>query len=324
MRSSRFRAPSLRGKYGPIGIVLVVLSLFPLFFHNRVLASEILIYGLYGLALDILFGHLGVLSLGHAAFFGLGAYGATAVSYYFRVPIIPALAAGVVLSAAGAVIIGYFALQLRGVGFIIVTLAMAQILYFSSSQIPFLHCEDGLTAYRSNLNLGFYTVDLGSSLNFYYLVLFFFIGSFLFFRKIFNSPFGSVLHCIRENENRARTIGYPVFRYMFIAFIISGAFSGLAGALFSMLMKFADMSYLDWNKSGQAVWVTLIGGKASLYGPLIGSFLMCTIEDIGPKYWMNWPIILGVTFVVCVLFLRGGIWSALERLVTNFWRDEDI
>ena len=254
-------------------------------------------------------------------FLALGAYGATVASYYFKLPIIPCLGAGVALSAAGAMMIGYFALQLRGVGFIIVTLAMAQILYFSSSQIKLLRCEDGLTAYRSNLDLGFFTLNLESSLSFYYLVLFFFIVSFFLFRKIFNSPFGSVLHCIRENENRARTIGYPVFRYMFTAFIISGIFSGLAGALFSMLMKFADMSYLDWNKSGQAVWVTLIGGKGSLYGPLIGSFLMCTIEDVGPKYWMNWPIILGVTLVICVLFLRGGIWSALERLAGRFRAD---
>jgi branched-chain amino acid transport system permease protein len=315
---SNLEAVTFKEKYGSIGILLILLAIFPLVYYNRFLASEILIYGLYALSWDILFGHMGILSFGHAAFFGLGAYGSAIVSHYFHWPIIPSLAAGVVLAGVGSVIMGFIALQLRGMGLAIVTLAVAQILYFSGTQVGFIHYEDGLTAYRSDLNLGIFTLDLSSSLSFYYFVLFFVILSFLLIRKIINSPFGSVLHAIRENEQRSLTIGYPVFRYMFRAFVISGIFSGLSGSLFGMLVEFADLEYLNWHKSGQAVMITLVGGMRSLYGPLIGAGLMCMIEDVAAKYWMNWPIILGVVFILCVLFAKGGIWGGIEKIVGRF------
>jgi branched-chain amino acid transport system permease protein len=320
---NNFDTPTFKGKYGYLGVFFVVLAIFPLFLNNRVLASEILIYGLYALSWDILFGHMGSLSFGHAAFFGLGAYGAAVVSYYYKLPILAALACGVALSAAASVIIGYIATRLRGMGFAMVTLAIAQILYFSGTEMAFIHAEDGLTAYRSNLDLGFYTLNLGSSLVFYYFVLFFVAGSLVVIYKMINSPFGSVLHAIRENETRTLTVGYPVLRYKLMAFIISGTFAGLSGALFCMLMKFADLDYLYWHKSGQAVMMTLVGGMRSLYGPFIGSFLMCMIEDVASKYWMNWPIILGVIFVICILFAKGGIWGGIVRLAGRFGKSEE-
>lgn len=325
MRKKEIEPMTFRREYGPVGILLVIFAVFPLVIHNRVLASEIMIYGLYAIAWDLLFGHLGVLSFGHAAFFGLGAYGATIFSHYFKFPILPAMACGVILSGLCAVIMGFIALQLRGIFLAMVTLAVAQVLYFSGTQMAFIHYEDGLTAYRSNLNLGLFTWNLESSLSFYYFVLLFFIVAWFLIRRIINSPFGSVLHAIRENEVRARTIGYPVFRYMFMAFVISGIFSGLAGALYGMLMTFADLEYFWWHKSGQAVFIALVGGMGSQYGPLIGSFLMCMIEDVASRYWMNWPIILGVIFVLCVLFAKGGIWGALERIAARYReRQEEI
>jgi branched-chain amino acid transport system permease protein len=305
---------SLPGWSGILILAAIVLC-FPFIVPYAVLPAEIVIFGLFALAFDILFGHTGLVSFGHAAFFGAGAYTAVLMSIHLPTNILLNLLGGTVAAMALAGIIGGLAIQLRGLYLAMVTLASAQLLYFIANQMTDLTGGDnGLSGVRVPLTLGPLRLPFDSPLAYYFLVATCFFTSFLLLRRLANSPFGSVLHAIRENEERARTVGYNVQWFKLLAFVLSGAFAGMAGALYGMLLKFAYLDLLYWTTSGQVVMMTLVGGAGTLYGPLLGAALMITISDIVAKYWLNWPIILGAIFVACVLFARGGMWEGLRKL----------
>ena len=305
------------GRHRRSGVLILagILVSFPFLVPYAILPAEILIFALFALAFDILFGHTGLVSFGHAAFFGIGAYTTVLMAIHLQTNILLDLLGGTVAAMALAGVIGGLAVQLRGIYLAMVTLASAQLLYFIVNQMTDITGGDnGLSGVRVPITLGPLSLRMDSALGYYFLVLGCFFLSFLLLRRLADSPFGSVLHAIRENEERARTVGYNVQWFKFLAFAVSGAFAGLAGGLYAMLLKFAYLDLLYWTTSGQVVMMTLIGGSGTLYGPLLGAGLMIVISDIVAKYWLNWPIILGGIFVACVLFARGGIWQGLRKL----------
>jgi len=292
----------------------------PFVVPRTMLVTQIVIFALFAVAFDLLFGHTGILSFGHAAYLGVGAY--TAALFTLHVPVdsmLLTLAAVLVVSAALAVVIGFLSIQLRGIYLAMVTLAFAQVLFFIANQIEEITGgEDGLPFMRPAL-LGW---DMNDNMVYYFFVLAVFILCFLFLHRLIRTPFGSVLHAIRENEDRTRMVGYNTQTYKLCCFVISGALSGLAGGLFAMLLRFSYLDLLYWTTSGDVVMMTLIGGMGSLFGPVLGAAFMLALQDIFSAYWDRWRLIVGVIFILVVLFLKGGIWQGLQLLAAR-WAPEE-
>jgi branched-chain amino acid transport system permease protein len=307
------------GTHG-VWVLMLALVLLPFVVPRTMLVTQIVIYALFAVAFDLLFGHTGILSFGHAAYLGIGAY--TAALFTTHVPVdsmLLTLGAVLVASAAAAVIIGFLAIQLKGIYLAMVTLAFAQVLFFIANQIEEVTGgEDGLPFMRPAL-LGW---DLNGNMAYYFFVLVIFAVSFLFLHRLVRTPFGSVLHAIRENEERVRMVGYNTQTYKLCSFVISGALSGLAGGLFAMLLRFSYLDLLFWTTSGDVVMMTLIGGMGSLFGPVCGAAFMLTLQDVFSAYWDRWRLIVGVIFVLVVLFLKGGIWQGLQLLTARLTPEE--
>jgi branched-chain amino acid transport system permease protein len=298
-----------------VWMLILALVLVPFVVPRTMLVTQIVIFALFAIAFDLLFGHTGILSFGHAAYMGIGAY--TAALFTTHVPVdsmLLTLAAVLVASAVAAVVIGFLSIQLKGIYLAMVTLAFAQVLFFIANQIEEITGgEDGLPFLRPTL-LGW---DMDDNLAYYFFVLAIFTVSFLFLHRLVRTPFGSVLHAIRENEDRARMVGYNTQTYKLWGFIISGALSGLAGGLFAMLLRFSYLDLLYWTTSGDVVMMTLIGGMGSLFGPVFGAAFMLTLQDFFSAYWDRWRLIVGVIFIFVVLFLKGGIWQGLQLLAAR-------
>ncbi|MFO7984611.1 MAG: branched-chain amino acid ABC transporter permease [Desulfatiglandaceae bacterium] len=291
--------------------VLLLAVLFPHFAPYTALASEILIFALFAMAYDLVLGYSGMLSFGHAAFFGLGAY--TTGIFILRVypSILAALLAGMVISALGACLVGFLSIRRRGIYFTLITLAFAQMFYFIAFKWTGLTGgDDGLQGVpRPSIG----SLDLTSEMTLYYFILLCVFLSVLIGIRVVNSPFGKTLQAIRENRDRAMSIGYNVDRFKLIVFVISGLFSGLAGGLYALLLNFVPLGSLHWTISGEVVIMSIVGGMGTLFGPMLGAIGIILLEDIISNFTDCWSFIMGLLFMASVLGFRGGIMGIIRR-----------
>jgi branched-chain amino acid transport system permease protein len=307
----------------PIIMIVVILIIFPFVAPYKALSTQIIIFGLLALGYNILYGYTGLLSFGHAAFFGLGAYASGIVLVRTNCSIWTSIGVGIVVSAIGAVIIGFFCLRRRGIYFALLTLAFSQMLYYIAyTWVSVTGGEPGLRGIpRPPLELsGVFSINIYTPTRFYFFTLAFIIASLIILKRILESPFGKVLESIRENEKRARACGYNTNRIKWVSFILSGIFSGLAGALHTLYINFVGIDQLYWATSGMIVMMTLLGGPGTFFGPFIGAGVFLYLEDIISGFTKYWMIFLGPIFVLCVLFFPQGIWGTVKNYADKYKR----
>ncbi len=293
-----------------VSVTLLLAILFPHIAPYIALASEILIFALFAMAFDLMLGYAGMLSFGHAAFFGLGAYctGLILKNVYPSVPL--ALLGGVIASSLAGFIIGFLSIRRRGIYFTMVTLAFAQMFYFIAFKWTGLTGgDDGLQRVPRPW-LG--PINLQSQIVFYYFLLFSVVICAVILVRIVNSPFGRTLQAQRENRNRAMSIGYDVDKFKLMAVILSAFFSGLAGGFYALLLNFVPLSSLHWTTSGDVVVMTITGGLGTLFGPVLGAVGIILLRDIISNFTESWTFIMGVLFMAAVLGFRGGLIGILR------------
>jgi branched-chain amino acid transport system permease protein len=283
-----------------LALLAPVLGLYPVF------VMKLLCFALFACAFNLLLGFTGLLSFGHAAFFGTAAY----VTGWFIKAMgwTPELgiAAGVLASALLGLVFGVVAIRRQGIYFAMVTLALAQMVFFVCLQMPQTGGEDGLQGVARGKLFG--VMSLASDTTMYYVVLAVFVACFLGILRIVTSPFGQVLKMIRENEPRAISLGYEVDRYKLLGFVLSAALAGLAGSLKTLVMGFATLTDVHWSMSGEVILMSLLGGVGTFFGPVLGAGIVVALQDmLADKVgaWVN--VIIGAIFVVCVLAFRKGV-----------------
>jgi branched-chain amino acid transport system permease protein len=280
------------------------------------LGTRVLVLALAATSLNFLLGFTGVLSFGHAAYFGIGAYGVGLTIKYLVPDTLAGMAVGVAAGAIAAAIIGALIVRLRGVYFAMVTIAFGQVFYFIAFRWNTVTGgDDGLSGWRRvPIDLGIGTIDiLGNDKAFYYLVLVCFALSVAVMAGLLNSPFGRTLLAIRENERRARFLGIPVDRHIWLSWVISCTFVSLAGTLYALLNNFADPHGLRWDQSGDFVIMAVLGGMRSFWGPLIGAAIFVVLQDYVSSQTENWMSFIGLFFVLVVLFFPRGVLGIIQR-----------
>jgi len=287
------------------GLVLALLLAAPFIGLYPVFMMKALCFAIFAIAFNLLLGFTGLLSFGHAAFMGSAAY---ATGWLVRsAGLSPELGilAGVAVAAALGLLVGLIAIRRQGIYFAMITLAMAQMIYFVCLQVPFTGGEDGLQGVPRGRLFGL--LPLQSDVVMYYVVLAFFVGVFALVLRIVHSPYGQVLKAIRENEPRAISLGYDVDRYKLLAFVLSTALAGLAGALKTMVLGFATLSDVHWSLSGEVILMTLLGGLGTFAGPVIGAFTIIGLQNFLADRVGSWvTVIIGVIFILCVIAFRRG------------------
>jgi branched-chain amino acid transport system permease protein len=295
----------------PFILILVAIFLLPLILRPAI-ASEIWIFAIFGLGANLLLGYTGLLSFGQSTFFGSAAYVAGWLMKAHGLNAFLALLIGTGVGALSAAVVGYLCVQRSGLYFIMLTFALNQLFYFTAYQwTSVTGGEDGMPGVARPELFG---IDFKNPLVYYALVSLLFLLSLFLMRKITESPLGKILQAIRENEVRAEAVGYNVPRFKLLAFVIGGAFSGLAGVLYAMLFGIVPLEAIGFVFSGNVIFATLIGGSGSLYGPVIGSFVFIWLSESMSTVWARWPLLLGVAFVIVVLFFRGGVVEVFSRL----------
>lgn len=308
----------------PVLAFVLVFALLPHVVPYYALTTQILTYGLFAMGFNLLYGYTGLLSFGHAAYFGLGAYGTGLLLAKVRFESTwLALGAGVLAAAAGAAVIGYLCMRRRGVYFGLLTLAFAQVLYFIVFQLGDLTGgEDGLRGLPSRtLSVPGGSISLESPPFFYYFVLGVVTLALLGLQRLLGSPFGAVLQAIRENGERCMACGYDVRRVRVLSFVLSGVLAGLAGGLNALHLRIVPIDTLYWTTSGQVMLMTLVGGGGTFLGPFVGAAIFLALEDVLALVTKSWQLVMGTIFVWCVVFLPRGILGTLgARLAV---RDSD-
>jgi len=297
----------------PVGLLL---GLLPFLTPYRSLASEMLIFAIFALGYDIVLGYTGLLSFGHAMFFGIGAYGTALV----LLKLIPSLFAGLVVSTTVALAVAYFvgflSIKRRGIYFVMITLAFCQMLYFIAFKWTGLTGGDSGLHGVPRTSLG--PLDLNNEVTFYFFILLLFSLSVLLAVRVVNSPFGRVVKCLKDNEDRARSIGYDTYRFKLLAFMISAFFSSLAGGLYAVHLNFVPLDTLSIHTSGDVVIMALVGGIGTLYGPIFGAMALVYLKNLLSNWLGNWNLIMGLIFIVSVLTMRQGLLPFLkEKLRKN-------
>ncbi len=293
--------------------VVVAVALFPLTAGNYPvkLLQEILIWGIFAMSLDLLMGYAGMVSFGHSAFFGIGGYVAalalTKSPGLFSALVLPPLAAGL-----AALVIGFFSIRVSGVYFIMLTLAFSQMFHAYTFQVSWLGAEDGLVGIPRPVVPGW---DVSSLRGFHGYLLTLVTLSALVLWRIVRSPFGHVLRGIHENEGRMEAVGYAVDRYKLLAFVIAGVFAGLAGSLYAQFNGSITPDAFFWKTSGEALLMVIIGGTGTLGGAVLGAAAFILLQSLVSTYTERWMLILGITFILFVLFAPGGIVGALRGRV---------
>jgi branched-chain amino acid transport system permease protein len=301
-------------------LLLTVPFWLPMLGGYNALAGRVLVLGLAAMSFNLLLGFTGVMSFGHAAYFGLGAYGAGLTLKFLTASTPLAMLAGVLLGGIAGTLFGLLIVRRRGVYFAMVTVAFGQIaFYVAYSWDSLTGGYDGLRGFgRAPIDLGFTTLDIATSDKaFYYFLLFVFGIATLLQGLLLTSPFGRTMVAIRENERRARFLGIPVERHIWMAFSISCGFTALAGALYALLNNFADPMGLHYSLSGEIVIMTVMGGMRSFWGPLIGAALFVVLQDYISSMTVNWMSFVGLIFVLVVLFFPRGILGMLQNRGTG-------
>ena len=271
-------------------------------------------FALFACAFNLLLGFGGLLSFGHAAFFGSAAYATAHVCKALGAGPGTGILIGVVTSAVLGIIVGSIAIRRQGIYFAMVTLALAQLLYFLAIQLPLTGGEDGI----QNIDRGrlFGVIDLSNDTAMYYVVLAVFVGGFAIVHRTIHSPFGEVLQAIRENEPRAVSLGYDVNRFKLVVFVLSATLSGLAGSTKTLVFQLATLADVHWHASGEVVLMTLLGGVGTVLGPVVGAAVVVTLQDVlaGMGSWST--VVIGLVFMVCVLVFRRGLVGELAALMS--------
>ena len=295
-------------------VFFLAFLVFPWIVPYKSLATQVLIYGLFALGFNLLYGYAGPLSFGSAAYWGLGGYGAGIALAKLKLGSLwGALGMGLVAATLGGVVIGFFCLRRRGIYFAMLTLAFAQLLYFVGFHLADVTGgDDGLRGIAvPPLRLPGLTIALDTSTTFYYFALALVVLAVAGLKRILESPFGAVLQAIRENSERAVACGYDVDRVKWLSFVFYALFIGLAGALDALRISVVPIESLHWSTSGQVVIMTLLGGAGTFFGPFVGAAAFLVLEDRISVFTESWPLVIGAIFVVFVLFLPKGIWGTL-------------
>jgi branched-chain amino acid transport system permease protein len=301
---------------GAIGLALIAAPLwFPLMGGYTALAGKILVFGLAAMGLNILLGFTGVLSFGHAAYFGLGAYGAGLMLRYVTDSTLLAVLAGTLLGGVIGTLFGLVIVRRRGVYFAMCTIALGQIFYYIAySWNDFTGGFDGLRGFhRQPIGAGPLTFDITDGTKFYYFALAVFAIAVALMGLLVNSPFGRTLRAIRENERRTRFLGVPVEQHIWLSFSISCFFTALAGTLYALLNNFADPLTLHYSLSGYFVIMAVMGGMRTFWGPLLGAFVFLYLQDKISSQTVNWMSFIGLLFMLVVLFFPRGLLGMIRR-----------
>lgn len=312
--------------------LFVAIALLPALGAYPIFVMKVLCYALFACAFNLLIGFTGLLSFGHAAFLGAAAYGAGHALKVWGFPAPLGLLFGTAVAALAGLAFGWLAIRRSGIYFSMITLALSQMLFFFFLQAPFTGGEDGLQSVPRGRLLG---LDLGNDLTLYYVVLAIFIAGFWLIYRTVHSPFGQVLTSIRENEARATSLGYDVERFKLVAFVLSAALAGLAGATKTLVLGFATLTDAVWTTSGAVILMTLVGGMGTMVGPMVGALVIVALEnkigDVGRALaeltgiaWFNGlgeavTLVTGLIFILCVLAFRRGIVGEAGALLAR-WR----
>ena len=301
--------------------LLILVALLPALGAYPVFVMKVMCYALFACAFNLLIGYTGLLSFGHAAFLGGAAYATGHALKEWGLPTEVGLLVGVLAGAALGLVMGILAIRRSGIYFSMITLALAQMLYFFFLQAPFTYGEDGLQSVPRGTLLGF--INLSNDVTLYYVILGIFVLSFLLIYRTVHSPFGQVLKAIRENEPRATSLGYDVARFKLLAFVLSAALAGLAGASKTLVLGFATLTDAHWTTSGLVILMVLVGGMGTMLGPILGAVIIVALENkvgdlgafLGRTTGIEWfnglgeavTIVTGLIFVLCVMAFRRGL-----------------
>jgi branched-chain amino acid transport system permease protein len=298
----------------PIAFVLMVaaLAIAPFYVYPLFL-MQALCFALFACAFNLLIGYVGLLSFGHALFFGWASYVSAHAAKVWGFPPELAILTGAATAAGLGLVAGALAIRRQGIYFAMITLALAQMMYFFALQAKFTGGEDGIQAVPRGKLFGF--INLADTMTMYAFVLIVFLACFLFIYRVIHSPFGEILKAIRENEPRAISLGYKTDRYKLIAFVLSATLAGIAGATKAIAFQIASLTDVHWTMSGEVVLMTLVGGLGTVFGPVVGAFIIVTMQNylITLDQWVT--VIQGAIFVACVLLFRRGIIGEIAHLL---------
>ncbi|HYG89327.1 MAG TPA: branched-chain amino acid ABC transporter permease [Azospirillum sp.] len=291
-----------------LGLLVALAAPFVLY---PVFVMKVLCFALFACAFNLLIGFAGLLSFGHAAFFGGAAYITAHAAKVWGLGPELSILLGTGFSAVLGLLFGWVAIRRQGIYFAMITLALSQMIFFLALQLPFTGGEDGIQAVPRGLLFG--VIDLNQPLAMYYFVLGVFLAGFALIWRTVHSPFGQVLKAIRENEPRAVSLGYRTERYKLLAFVLSASLAGLAGGTKALVFQLASLTDVTWQMSGEVVLMTLLGGMGTLLGPVVGAALVVTLESYLAGTNLPVPVVIGAIFVVCVLLFRRGIVGEVQH-----------
>jgi len=311
-RSSLAAAAGLRHQAVVFALMVAAFAVGP-FVVYPVFLMKALCFALFACAFNLLIGYAGLLSFGHAAYLGSAGYVTAHAAKVWGWPPELAILLGVATAALLGLAIGALAIRRQGIYFAMITLALAQMLFFFCLQAPFTHGEDGIQAVPRGMLFGL--LDLRDTLVMYYVVLAVFLAGFLLIYRTIHSPFGQVLKAVRENEPRALSLGYQADRYKLIAFVLSAALSGLAGGTKAIVFQLASLTDVHWTMSGEVVLMTLLGGLGTVFGPVVGAVIVIGLETYLAQLGAWVTVVQGIIFVLCVLAFRRGVVGELARVI---------
>jgi branched-chain amino acid transport system permease protein len=273
------------------------------------LVRRIMIFAIAAVSLDLILGYGGMVSFGHAAYLGIGAYAVAIPAFYGIDSGFVQWPLAVGLSALIALLIGVVSLRTSGVYFIMITLAFTQMLYYLGISLNVWGADDGMRLARRSRFAG--VVDLGNATVFYYVVLALLVAVLFFGHRLIHARFGMVIRATRSNEPRMKAVGFATFRYKLAAFVLAGAVGGLAGALLTNQTEYLTPSYMHWTRSGEVMVMVILGGMGTLFGPVLGAFVFLLLEDVLAAWTTHWQAVLGPLLVLIVLYARRGLWGLL-------------
>src|SRR6516225_364572 len=304
---------AMRDEMIVFGIMAVLLAIVPFSGIYPFFVMQALCFALVACAFNLLIGYGGLLSFGHAMFLGTAGYCAAHALKVWNLPPELGIVVGIAAAFVLSIITGYISIRRQGIYFSMITLALSQLLYFIYLQAPFTHGEDGIQGIPQGRMFGIF--DLSKPTVLYYVVMVGFLAGFLLIFRTINSPFGEVLKSIRENEQRAISLGYKTDQYKLLAFIISGTLAGFAGALKVFVAQNASLTDVHWSMSGEIVLMTLVGGLGTVFGPVVGAFVIIAMQQYLAGFGQWVTVIQGVIFVACVLLFRRGIIGELAHFL---------
>ncbi|EXL06825.1 branched-chain amino acid ABC transporter permease [Aquamicrobium defluvii] len=306
MPARRSAAPALILLAALVAALLIApVWIYPVFM------MKLLCFALFAAAFNLLLGYTGLLSFGHAAFFGGAAYVTAHAMKVWQVTPEVAILAGIATAVVLGLVIGAIAIRRQGIYFAMITLALSQMFYFFCLQAPFTNGEDGIQGFSRGRLFGL--IDLNDTMNLYYFIAAVTVLGLLAIWRIVHSPFGQILKAIRENEPRTISLGYSVQRYKLAAFVMSAALAGLAGSLKALLFQFATLTDVAWNMSGEVILMTLLGGIGTMAGPVVGAAILVGLQNFFATSGFPVTIVLGATFMICVLLFRRGVVGELAH-----------